>query len=96
MSPSEIIAPTWLQTGCALGAIASQSGRAPHSSSSTCEKPIQRSVAGSMTRATASRTAGNRRRIPVWNSSGCSSTIRNWLKVKPPGMALGGTGVLMR
>jgi len=61
-----------------------------------CEKPTQRRVAGAMTRATAARTAGNRLRIPVWNSSGSSSTIRNWLNVKPPGTAAGGTGVLMR
>ena len=48
-----------------------------------------------MTRATASRTSGNIVRGPVWNSSGSSSTIRYWLKVKPPGTR-SGTGVLMR
>jgi hypothetical protein len=93
---AEVIEATWLQMGTAAGATASQWLSAPHSSASTCEKPIQRRRAGSMTRATASRTAGKRLRIPVWNSVGSSSTIRNWLNVKPPGMTLGGTGVLMR
>ncbi len=92
----EVIAATWLQTGWAWGAIASQLFSDPHSSDSTCEKPIQRSDAGSITCAIASRTDGNRLRIPVWNSSGSSSTTRNWLKVNPPGMTLGGTGVLRR
>jgi hypothetical protein len=33
----------------------------------------------------------------VWNNSGLSSAIRNWLKVNPAGNAgMGGTGVLMR
>ena len=91
MSP-EVMAATWLQTGRACGATASQSLRAPHSSASTCEKPIQRRRAGSMTRATAPRTSGNSPRIPVWNSSGSSSTIRNWLNVKPPGTRWGGPG----
>jgi len=34
--------------------------------------------------ATASLTSGNIRRGPVWNSSGSSSTIRYWLKLKAP------------
>src|SRR4051794_30401947 len=38
-----------------------------------------------MTRSIASRTDGNIERWPVWNSSGSSSSMRNWLKVKPVG-----------
>jgi hypothetical protein len=43
----------------------------------------------------ASATSGNMRRGPVWKSSGSSSAIRYWLKLKsgPPGIC---TGVLMR
>ena len=40
------------------------------------------------------RTDGKSARNPVWNRSGWSSSIRNWLKVKPPGTT--STGVLMR
>ena len=36
------------------------------------------------------RTSGNSPRSPVWNRSGASSSTRNWLKVKPPGMTAGG------
>ena len=47
-------------------------------------------AASPRTWATASRTSGNIRRSPVWKRSGASSTIRNWLKVKPPGMTVDG------
>jgi hypothetical protein len=46
---------------------------APHSSTSKWLQLIHRSVAGSISVATASRTSGNMHRIPVWNSSGSSS-----------------------
>ena len=69
-------APTWLQIACACGATASHSFRAPHSSTSKWLQLIQRSAAGSISLATASRTSGNIRRIPVWKSSGSSSLIR--------------------
>ena len=50
-----------------------------------------RNGAGGTIRATASRTEGNMRRRPVWNSSGSSPRTRNWLKVKPAGGAISGT-----
>ena len=57
----------------------------PHSSASTWPKVIQRSVSIGTTVATASLTESNSMRWPVWNSSGSSSSMRNWLKVKPVG-----------
>jgi hypothetical protein len=74
-----IIAPSSPHTGVACGATASHSFSAPHSSTSKWLQPIHRMAAGSITRATASRTAGNMPRMPVWNSSGSASLIRKWL-----------------
>jgi hypothetical protein len=96
ISASEIRAPMRPHTGSARGAAASHWLREPHSSFSTCEKPIQRSRPTGRTAATASRTAPKSLRGPVWNSSGSSSSTRNWLKLNPPGIADGGTGVEMR
>ena len=95
MSPTETIAAIWLQSGAAAGATASHSFSEPHSSASKCDRPTWRSRSTGMIAATASRTRGNIRRGPVWNSSGSSSTSRYWLKLKagPSGRE---TGVLMR
>ena len=41
------------------------------------------------------RTAANIRRLPVWNSRGCSARRKNWLCVIPPG-GPSGTNVEMR
>ncbi len=60
-----IIAPSSPHTGVAFGAAFSHSLSAPHSSTSKWLQPIQRSAAGSMRVATASRTAGNIPRMPV-------------------------------
>ena len=68
----------------------------PHSSDSTWPNVIQRSDSTGTTRATASATSGNMARGPVWNSSGSSASIRNWLKLKPSGGATSGTKVERR
>jgi hypothetical protein len=36
------------------------------------------------------------RRVPVWNSSGSSSSTRSWFNEKPPGTTAGGIGVVIR
>jgi len=56
---------------------------------------MYRSFSTGITAATASRTCGNRRRNPLWNSSGASSTTRYWLKLNCPAPGRP-TGVLMR
>jgi hypothetical protein len=60
-----IIAPVSPHTGVALGATASHSLSAPHSSTSKWLQLIQRSAAGSISVATAARTSGNIPRMPV-------------------------------
>ena len=77
----------WVAVAC--GAAASHSFSAPHSSASTWLKAIQRSRRMSMTRATASETAGKSARWPQWKSRGSSASTRNWLKVKPLGPTAG-------
>ena len=77
-----IIAPSSPQTGVACGAAASHSLSAPHSSTSKWLQLIQRSCAGSISFATASRTSGNIPRMPVWNSSGSSSLIEEVIELK--------------
>ena len=67
----------------------------PHSSASTCPKVIHRTDSTGTTRATASDTSGNMARGPVWNSSGSSPRMRNWLNENPPG-AMSGMSVEMR
>jgi hypothetical protein len=42
----------------------------------------------------ASRTRGDILRGPEWKSSGSSSGIRYWLKLKPPGNSLIGVEIL--
>src|SRR5258705_3006939 len=75
--------PTALVTACARGAIARNSFSAPDSSGSKWLYEIQRSAAGSIRLATASRVAPNILRMPVWKSSGSSSRTRNWLSWIP-------------
>ena len=91
MSFSETRAQVCPCATSACGAIASHSFIAPHSSASKCPKEIQRSRSGGSSRASASRTTGNIRRSPVWNSSGSSPRTRKWLKVMPAGGAMSGT-----
>jgi hypothetical protein len=69
--------PMTLQNAADAGASCCHSASPPHSSPSMWLKPIQRRDAGSIRVATASRTWGNSRLWPVWNSSGCSSRTRN-------------------
>src|ERR1051325_977042 len=76
------IAPTMLQTGWALGATCSHSLSEPHSSASKWLKLIHRTVDGSITLATASRTSGNNAFMPVWNNSGSSSFTRDCLNCR--------------
>ena len=70
MSPTEIIAATWLQTGCASGAIASQSlsDAALVGLDVREADPAQRRRVDDPRHRLAHR--GNMRRSPVWNSSG--------------------------
>ena len=82
--------------GVALGAAASHSFIAPHSSASKWPKAIQRSRSRGMIRRRASRLRPNILRSPVWNISGSSPRTRNWLKVKPAGGAMSGTKVESR
>ena len=72
-------APIWLQTGVALGAACSHSGREPHSSDSVWLKLIHRMRDGSTTFATPAITSGNMSFKPVWNSNGSSSSTTKWL-----------------
>jgi hypothetical protein len=78
-------------TTCARGAASSHEFIAPHSSASTCPKPMTRSAVIGMSRVTASDSAGNIPRSPQWNSIGSSAWMRKWLKVKPAGGAMSGT-----
>jgi hypothetical protein len=54
----------------------------PHSSASTWPKVIHRSRPIGTTRSTAADTSGNSERSPVWNNSGSSASIKNWLNMK--------------
>ena len=76
----------------ASGAASSHWFMAPHSSASTWPNPIQRSEVTGSTASTASATAGNSARMPVWNRSGSSALTRIWLNDMPAS----GTNVEMR
>src|SRR5581483_7259204 len=82
-SSSMTTLPTKLVTACAPGATASQRFSAPHSSGSKWLKPIHRSDAGSITRATASSVWSNVWRKPVCMRNGSSSRMTNWLNWMP-------------
>ena len=81
---TDTIAATWLQTGARRarrrGSRSAPRIRLPRSGR-------RRRSAGSLSGSTlpiASATSGNRRRGPVWKSSGSSSATRYWLKLKRP------------
>jgi hypothetical protein len=76
-----------------MGAAANHMFIAPHFSASTWPNVIHRIDSTGTTLATASATSGNIARGPVWNSSGSSASIRNWLNVNPAGGATSGTDV---
>jgi len=61
-----------------------------------CPNAIHRSRVSGITVVMAAETAGNRWRMPVWNSSGSPASRRNWLKVNPAGSAISGTKVEIR
>jgi hypothetical protein len=70
-------------TSSASGASAMKRSIPPFSSPSQCRRATYASRAGSSTSAIARRTPSYCSWVPVWINAGRSSSIRNWLKVRP-------------
>ena len=83
MSFSDTMQPVWPCASCALrvrspAIRSSLRTRRPRNGRTRSSAVLRRNET-----ATAARVSGNIFRRPVWNNSGSSPRIRNWLKVKP-------------